>query len=149
MAISILFATVSGNTQDYAEKLHKALKAEGIDAELKNVADFKKPFSVPTGTVLYMTSTYNDGDQPDDALDYYDYLTGLGDDKSKMSGVKYCVFGLGSTSYSHFCRASEQINSAFKSLGAAPILDLVRSDSDADPDADFESWKKSVIAALK
>ena len=58
------------------------------------------------------------------------------------------MFGLGNKQYEHFCAVGKRVQSAMESLGATPVVERGDGDDDEDIEADFETWKGKLVAAL-
>ena len=65
-----------------------------------------------------------------------------------MQGLSYGVFGLGNKQYEHFCAVGKRIHKALASLGGHAIVRRGDGDDDEDIEADFESWRTELYAAL-
>ena len=69
-------------------------------------------------------------------------------DFCNMQGVTFAIFGLGNKQYEHFCAVGKRVYDAMTALGATPVVDRGEGDDDEDIDADFDSWKEKLLAAL-
>lgn len=147
MAVTILYATVSGTVEGYAGQFKDALAAKGVSAELVNMESFAAPYKLPSGTIVYMTCTYYDGEHPDSAQEFGAWLEKQTD--KQLSGTNYVVFGIGSSSYEMFCKASKDVDEAFEKLGGhrlAPVLSIDMDD--AEPDKVASKWMEETVALI-
>ncbi len=55
---------------------------------------------------------------------------------------------MGNKQYEHYCAVGKRVYAAMVSLGATPVVERGDGDDDEDIDADFETWKGKLIAAL-
>ena len=95
--------------------------------------------------VLFVASTYGDGEPPDDAAPFCEAVVhGNGLD---LSGVKYSVLALGNTTYDHFCKCGRDLDAALERHGAIRIYPRV--DCDIDFDVPAANWMKGVLAILR
>ena len=72
--------------------------------------------------VIFITSTAGQGDFPRNAKDFYKALDELA--PGSLSGLNYCVFGLGDHSYVHFNQAAKNLEAKLHSLGGECLLPL-------------------------
>ena len=86
--------------------------------------------------VLLVASTYGEGEPPDPALDFWNWLSG--ENGPRFEGVEYSVLALGDTSYAEFCRFGRQLDERFEHLGAKRVAE--RAECDADPTETAASW---------
>ncbi|WP_168204198.1 assimilatory sulfite reductase (NADPH) flavoprotein subunit [Aliikangiella coralliicola] len=137
----VLYASQSGNAQDLAELLHQNLGQKGIDAELASVADFKSNKLKEQQVILMIASTHGEGEPPDDAIDFHEYV--LGKRAPKLEGVRHAVLSLGDSSYEFFCQTGKDFDQAFSKLGSQSLVERV--DCDLDYDAPAAEWIAKVV----
>lgn len=148
--VSVIYSTVSGTVQTYAERLNTMLTEAGVSSKLYDVYSFRKPYTVPTGYVCYLTCTYTGGTHPEDAQDYIDFLKAARSTSPKaMSGTNYAVFGVGSSEFEHFCSASLEVAEIFGSLGGVKLIETASVDTEKDPDAAATKWMTELVSLLK
>lgn len=143
--LTILFASQTGNAKGVASKLADAAKAAGIGVNLKNVADYK-PKSLKTEThLLIVASTNGEGEAPDDAIEFHEFLGGKR--APKLPNLKYSVLSLGDSSYEFFCQTGKDFDERLAALGATAVAPRV--DCDVDYDEDAKTWTTSIVESLK
>jgi len=143
--LTILFASQTGNAKGVATKLADAAKAQGITVNLKNVSDYK-PKSLKSEThLLIVASTNGEGEPPDDALEFHEFL--LGKKAPKLPELKYSVLALGDSSYEFFCQTGKDFDERLKALGATQVTPRV--DCDVDYDAEAQKWTIEIVESLK
>ncbi len=143
--LTILYASQTGNAKGVASQLADSAKAAGITVNLKNVADYK-PKSLKSEThVLIVASTNGEGEPPDDAIEFHEFLSSK--KAPKLDGVKYSVLALGDSSYEFFCQTGKDFDERFAALGATRVAERV--DCDVDYDAEAGAWVTSVVESLK
>ncbi len=141
--VSILWGSQTGNSEGLARKISKTLGSKGFAPTVYDMADYDVSKLADESLLLLVTSTFGDGEPPDNAASFYNWL--LSDEAPKLAALKYAVLALGDSSYPDFCKCGIDIDLRFKALGATPIVDRV--DCDADYDAAFASWLVSVEEA--
>src|SRR3546814_11152009 len=91
--------------------------------------------------VVLVSSTYDDGNLPDNAQDLWDELESEAPD---LAGMRYAVLSLGDSSYEFFCAAGKQFDEKLAELGAQRVLD--RLDCDLDYEAPSRQWIATVTS---
>jgi MioC protein len=147
--VTILVGTMTGTAEMVAGEVRDALAAEGLDA--RTVALDGKDASVleGAGAILICTSTYGQGDIPDNAK------TCFGDLETKrpsLAGRLYGVIALGDMTYAEtFCFGGKRFDELLGALGAkriGPRLDHDASSDSLPEDAAVE-WARAWAALLK
>jgi sulfite reductase (NADPH) flavoprotein alpha-component len=144
--LTILYASQTGNAKGVASKLAASAKAAGISVDCKNTADYKAKSSLKNEThLLIVASTNGEGEAPDDAIEFHEFL--LGKKAPKLPNLHYSVLALGDSSYEFFCQTGKDFDDRLKALGATQVAPRV--DCDVDYDTDSENWVSSIIDTLK
>src|SRR5581483_4897940 len=142
--LTILFGSQTGTAEGLARRIAKQSGARGcqprvIDAATHASVDWKSETNL-----LVVTSTYGDGDMPDNAQEFWDWLQT--DAASVLSHLNYAVLALGDTNYSEFCAAGKKIDERLAQIGAKRIHD--RTDCDVDYEAPANAWIDGVFGKL-
>ncbi len=143
--LTILYASQTGNAKGVASKLEQSAKAAGINVVLKNIADYKAKALKNESHLLIVASTNGEGEAPDDAIEFHEYL--LGKKAPKLPNLSYSVLALGDSSYEFFCQTGKDFDERLKALGAKQVTPRV--DCDIDYDSDCESWTVNIVESLK
>ena len=143
--LTILYASQTGNAKGVAGQLEKSAKAAGITVVLKNIADFKAKSLKNETHLLIVASTNGEGEPPDDAIEFHEFL--LGKKAPKLPNLSYSVLALGDSSYEFFCKTGQDFDERLQALGAKQVAPRV--DCDVDYDSDSESWTLSIVESLK
>jgi sulfite reductase (NADPH) flavoprotein alpha-component len=96
-------------------------------------------------TLLLVTSTYGDGEPPDNASEWMSFLKFS--DSLNLSHLKYAVLALGDTYYPHFCQAGKDFDQYLAKWGAKPLLK--RLDCDLYYEEQYPEWLNELKAVLK
>lgn len=143
--LTILYGSQTGNAEGVAELLAEKAKAEGVEANIVDMSDYK-PRQLKNETHLaVITSTHGEGDPPDNALDMYEFLH-----SKKAPGLKqlkYSVLSLGDSSYEYFCQTGKDFDARLGELGGTAVVS--RSDCDVDYDDIAEQWINDLVSKLK
>jgi MioC protein len=120
MKINILVGTMTGTSQMCAQEMELALDGDEIQV-VTHLMDQLEPsiFADREAVYLVCTSTYGQGDVPDNAKALYE---ALGEQKPDLAGVRYGVFGLGDRTYAEtFNFGGKRFDELLASLGAERI----------------------------
>jgi flavodoxin I len=119
--IIIVFASMTGNTEEMADAIAEGLKEAGIEPVVKNVIDTNAEEITNFDGILLGSYTWGDGDLADDFLDFYDEM-----DDIQLDGKKAAVFGSCDSSYSEYGAAVDTLVTKLKELGAEVTLDSLK-----------------------
>lgn len=143
--LTILYASQTGNAKGVAEQVKASADAQGIAAELFNVADYKPKSLKKEKHLVIVASTNGEGEPPDDALEFHEFL---GSKKApKLDQLSYSILALGDSSYEFFCQCGIDFDERLSALGAKKIAERV--DCDLDYDAPAAAWTEQVLAEVK
>ena len=142
--VTILWGSQTGNSEGVAKKFLKALKAGNYEPQVFDMASYDKSRLPAEKNLLIITSTYGDGEPPDNASDFHEYL--MGDAVPSLNEVNYSVFALGDSEYPDFCQCGIEFDQRLEAFGAKRIFK--RIDCDVDYDEQFTEWKQGVMTAM-
>jgi len=142
--VKILFGSQTGNSEALSKKLAKAMAKGNFAPEVVDMADYDNSHLTSEKNLLIITSTYGDGEPPDNAADLHEYV--LSDTAPSLENLNYSVLSLGDTEYPDFCKCGIEFDEALAGLGANRIAPRV--DCDVDYDEPYNAWKSSVFDAL-
>ncbi len=144
--LTILFGTETGNSRDLAKSLATAAGERGLTAKLYDMADYKVRQIKDEQDVLFIVSTYGEGDPPQPSVGFFEFLEGPR--ALKLEGVRYSVLALGDSTYEKYCEAGKRIDQRFEELGAKRLKDRVDCDIDyEEPAADWSDTVVNLLAA--
>ncbi|EDY81940.1 flavodoxin domain protein [Verrucomicrobiia bacterium DG1235] len=141
--VSILWGSQTGNSEGLARKISKTLGGKGFAPTVYDMADYDVTKLSEESLLLIVTSTYGDGEPPDNAASFYNWV--LSDEAPKLESLSYSVLALGDTNYPDFCKCGIDIDVRLKALGAKPIVERV--DCDVDYEDAFDEWLSAVEGA--
>ena len=143
--ITVLFGSQTGNAEKLARALHTRLVSRGFPARVEGMGSYKTSQLKRSNLLLIVVSTYGEGDPPDNALAFHEFL--LGKKPPPLDGMQFSVLALGDSSYEHFCKTGRDIDGRLAELGAGRLLPRV--DCDVDYEEAAEGWMDSVLAKLE
>ncbi|WPJ96517.1 flavodoxin domain-containing protein [Coraliomargarita algicola] len=142
--VTILFGSQTGTAETLTKKLAKQLKAANCEPKVFDMSEVSPDDLKTIQHLLLITSTYGEGEPPDNAQSFHSAL--MSDHAPKLTGLNYSVFGLGDSSYADFCKCSKQFDARLEALGAKRVAPMV--EADGDPDEPFSEWLGSVQAVI-
>jgi sulfite reductase (NADPH) flavoprotein alpha-component len=143
--VSVLFGSQSGNAESIAKRLVKEAKKQGFEATIAALEKASPAALAQEKCALIVTSTWGEGDPPDNAVQFWEKLKAEND--LKLSSLNYSVLALGDTNYQHFCGFGKTLDSRLEALGAKRIFERV--DCNVDFEAGAARWQTGIFEALK
>ncbi|KLJ09320.1 NADPH-cytochrome P450 reductase [Blastomyces silverae] len=157
----IFFGSQTGTAEDYASRLAKegsqrfglkTMVADLEDYDYENLDKFPEEM-----VMFFVLATYGEGEPTDNAVDFYQFLTGEdvafegggGADEKPLASIKYVAFGLGNNTYEHFNSMVRNVDATMKKLGAKRIGEAGEGDDGAGTmEEDYLAWKEPMWKAL-
>ena len=140
---------MTGTAELVADEVKDALTAAGVVAEALVMdkltpAAFERP-----GRFLICTSTYGQGDVPDNARDFFGALETTRPD---LGRIEYGVIALGDRTYAQtFCFGGKRFDQLLTSLGATRLGEVMLHDASAGtvPEEVAVDWVRQWIAEFR
>lgn len=139
--VTILFGSETGNGQTLAEELTKKIEGQGFKVTCSALDDFKVKKLKNVQDLLIVTATHGEGDPPDNAVSFYEYL--FSRKAPKLKDLRFSVLSLGDQSYEFFCQTGKDFDKRLEELGGERLHPRV--DCDVDFDEPAEEWINGVL----
>jgi MioC protein len=140
--IKILIGTMTGNAQLVAQELELRFDGEGINVETVDM-DGLTPEVFETGYIyLICTSTYGQGDVPDNARFFVEALDELRPD---LQDLRYGIIALGDRTYAEtYCFGGKRFDELLNSCGGIRIGDILMHDASSGtmPEEEAADWSQ-------
>jgi sulfite reductase (NADPH) flavoprotein alpha-component len=141
----ILYASETGNAAALARDVESAAQALGLKASAEDLARYKPRGLKDEETVLFIASTHGEGDPPENAAGFFEFLSGR--KAPSLEGLRFAVLALGDSTYEFFCEAGKLLDRRLEELGAVRIQD--RQDCDVDYEQDAQQWTQRILERLQ
>lgn len=149
MKITILVGTMTGTAQLCAQEMELALDDGETEVQTLLMDNLDSTVFSREGVFLVCTSTYGQGDVPDNARRLYEHLKGTRPDLSK---IRYGVFGLGDRTYAEtFNFGGKRFDELLTELGARRIGERHMHDASSGilPEETALEWCQDWLAKAK
>jgi sulfite reductase (NADPH) flavoprotein alpha-component len=142
--VTILYGSQTGNAQKLAGKAGKTLEAQGFQVTVSSMSDFKPNNLKKVQNLLIVASTHGEGEPPDNALSFHEFLHGKR--APKLDDLRFSVLSLGDSSYEFFCQTGKEFDQRLEQLGGTRLYPRV--DCDLDFEEPASKWIEGVLGSL-
>ena len=132
----VLWASQTGNSETLAATCAERLGSAGQRAKLQAMDEAKLDDLRNAAGVLLVTSTFGDGDPPDNASDFWHSLQSA--EADALVNSRFSVLALGDSSYQQFCGFGRKLDERLAALGAERLQP--RLECEPDFHAPAEQW---------
>ncbi|WP_270166060.1 flavodoxin [Paenibacillus sp. SYP-B4298] len=143
--VIVVFASMSGNTEEMADAITAGIRAAGIEPVVKEVMDANASELEQYDGIVLGAYTWGDGELPDEFLDFYEEMNGI-----HLEGRKIAVFGSADSSYPMFGAAVDILTEKLQERGAIKVLEglKIELNPSADEREECIQYGKSFVESL-
>jgi len=118
---------MTGTAEMVAQEVQTVLEAAGHQVTIRMMDDLDAAVFQSGGTFLVCSSTYGQGDVPDNAQEFF---ASLERERPDLSAVSYGLIALGDTTYKDtFCEGGIRFDTLLTELGARRVGDMLKHDA--------------------
>jgi len=142
--LTILWGSQTGSSEALAKRAAKEAGKRGFAATTLDMGSVDAARLATEKDVLVITSTYGDGEPPDNAKALHAALRA--DTAPSLANVRFAVCAMGDSNYTQFCQCGKDFDALLEKRGATRIAP--RADCDLDYEAKFSAWLSSALAGV-
>ena len=142
--LTILFGSQTGNAEALAKRIAKEASKRSFVPTVFDLAHYPPGSLASDASVLLVTSTYGDGEPPDNAKAFLEFLSSTA--APALPRLRFSVLALGDSNYEKFCECGKAFDRQLDTLGAQRIYPRV--DCDVDYEEPFQKWLNGSLSAL-
>ena len=151
LSLTILVGTMTGTADLVAQEVQTALEAYSHVVSIRMMDDLDASIFSGGSMFLICTSTYGQGDVPDNAQALY---ASLESERPDLSAVTYGVIALGDLTYKDtFCEGGIRFDTLLTELGARRVGEILKHDASSGTLPEevaaqwIVPWAESAVAA--
>ncbi len=140
----IAFGSQTGTCEGLAKKAAKEAKKRGFAPTIRDLAEVPLATLAQTGAALILTSTYGEGEPPDNAKLFHAALAKP--DAPRLENLHFSVLAVGDRNYAKFCQCGKDFDTRLAALGAkrvAPVAECELGNA-----ATFTAWLDAALDAM-
>ena len=135
----VAYASQTGTAEDIAQQTVHTLHVGGVEARVCSLLQLNVEQLQDAERILFVVSTYGEGDPPDDAAVFASRLMST---QPVLDHLHYAVLALGDSTYSQYCGFGRSLDEWLKEQSAQPMFE--RIDVDQCNAAALDEWRKQL-----
>jgi sulfite reductase (NADPH) flavoprotein alpha-component len=121
----VVHATQTGSAEYLAERTAETMRTGGLSARAACMSELDAGALGSATRVLFIVSTYGEGDAPDSGARFAAQTMGT---TPNLSHLHYAVLALGDSSYTNYCGFGRALDGWLAAHGATPLFDRIEVD---------------------
>lgn len=142
--LTILFGSQTGAAEALARRAAQLAGARDFAPTVLDMASVTPARLAAEQNLLVLTSTYGEGDPPDNARALWEALGR--DAVPRLDGLRFAVLALGDSHYTQFCQCGKDFDARLARHGARRLAPC--AECDLDYETAFLAWLDSALGAL-
>lgn len=142
--LTILFGSQTGNAENLSKRIAKEAGKRGFAPTVQDLGKYATAQLASEQALLIVTSTFGDGEPPDSAKAFWEFLNS--EAAPKLARTKFSVLALGDSNYPKFCAFGKSVDERLEKLGAQ--RGHPRTDCDVEYEEPFAKWMNGALGAL-
>jgi sulfite reductase (NADPH) flavoprotein alpha-component len=143
-SLLVMYGSQTGTAEQLARRFAKDAEQRGFAPRVLELNAFGSVDFTKEARLVIVTSTWGDGDPPDNAAGFWQYLNSGA--APQVGHLYFSVLALGDKTYSDFCGAGKKFDERLQQLGAKRIYP--RTECDVDYETAARTWMEGVWTAL-
>ena len=135
----VVHASQTGGAEYLAAQTAATLRTGGLSARALCMSELGLDALSNAGRILFIASTYGEGDAPDTAARFAGVTMGRA---AELSHLHYAVLALGDSSYTQYCGFGRALDGWLAAHGATPLFE--RIDVDRGNPAALSQWQHQI-----
>jgi sulfite reductase (NADPH) flavoprotein alpha-component len=142
--LTILFGSQTGNAENLAKRIAKAAGQRGFAPTIQDLAQYPSAQLASEKAMLVITSTFGDGEPPDNAKSFWEFLRS--ESAPPLTATRFSLCALGDTNYPKFCAFGKELDARLAALGGTRAHPM--AECDVDYEEPFQQWLTGALTAL-
>ncbi|SDT16076.1 sulfite reductase (NADPH) alpha subunit [Pseudomonas asplenii] len=140
----LLWSSQTGTVEAFAKSAAERLQEKGHRVRLASMDSIQAKELSQAGRALLLTSTFGDGEPPDNAHGLWQALAA--DNAPSLENLRFAVLAFGDSSYEQFCGFGRKLDERLHSLGGQRLA--ARVDCEPDYQEPASAWLDKLDSAL-